>query len=62
MGRKRKTTIENKPNPKRAEAKKKRGFGSLVMDNTDPIVWAQKHDPLFKIKGIERHRKMKEIR
>ena len=51
-------------NPKRAETKKKRGFGNLAMTEAKmgEDQWAQKHDPLFKIKGKERHRKLKEIR
>ena len=54
----------HKSNPKRAETKKKRGFGSLAMTEAkmDQEQWTQKHDPLFKVKGIGRHRKLKEVR
>jgi len=54
----------HKSNPKRAETKKKRGFGSLAMTEAkmDQEQWTQKHDPLFKIGGKLRYLKMKEVR
>lgn len=48
----------HKDNPKRAIAKKKRGYGTLAMGSLTHDKWAQQHDPLFKIGGIERHRKL----
>jgi len=59
---------KHRDNPKRAESKKRRGFGRLSiprkMDEIgmNEIVWCQTHDPLFKVKGIERYRKLKEVR
>lgn len=53
----------HKDNPKRAIAKKKRGYGLLAIPEKMSVVkWGQKHDPLFKIGGKERHRKMMEVR
>jgi len=56
--RKSKEIGNHEPNPKRAAAKAKRGFGGNVMKkaNMDQAAWSQKHDPLFKVKGKERHR------
>lgn len=55
---------EHKANPKRVLAKEKRGFGSLAMKKSkmDQAEWSQKHDPLFKIKGLERYLKSCEQR
>ena len=49
----------HKPNPKRTAAKMKRGFGELARKqaNLDKDEWSKKHDPMFKIKGKERHNK-----
>ncbi len=46
----------HKDNPKRAIAKQKRGYGSLAMGKFTQAQWVQRHDPLFKIGGKERHR------
>ena len=48
----------HKDNPKRAIAKAKRGFGSNVMGklDIDQDAWSQRFDPLFKVKGKERHK------
>jgi len=63
MGTKTPICPTHKDNPKRAEAKKKRGYGYLAIPkNTTAAKWTQKHDPLYKVKGKERHRRMKEIR
>jgi hypothetical protein len=45
-------------NLRRSEAKLKRGRGVLAVSKSglSIIEWGQKHDPLFKIKGIKRHR------
>ena len=45
-------------NPKRAIAKAKRGFGQNVMKG-DAVAWSQSKDPLFKIKGLERFKRVK---
>lgn len=52
------------PNPKRAVAKKKRGKGTLAMEEKgmDQEIWAQKHDPLYRVKGRERHNRMQGAR
>jgi hypothetical protein len=53
--------VEGTPNQKRQSAKKARGFGMLKIGSTDKAVldaWAQSHDPMFKMKGIERHRRL----
>jgi hypothetical protein len=53
--------VEGTPNQKRTAAKKARGFGMGKIGSTDKAVidaWAQSHDPMFKLKGIERHRKL----
>ena len=54
----------HKDNPKRAVAKQKRGYGKLAMKaaNMEHNEWAQRHDPLFQIKGKERHNKLQERR
>ena len=56
------STPEHKPNEKRSLAKKKRGKGYLAMKEAgfgaDEIAWCQRQDPLFKVKGMSRHRDM----
>jgi len=55
---------ENKENNKRRIAKKKRGMGLGAIGSNEKTVvdsWCQRFDPLFKVKGIERIIKMKEI-
>ena len=51
---------EHKDNQKRSEAKARRGKGILAMEKAgmDHAAWTQKHDPLFKVKGKERHRRL----
>jgi len=54
--------VEGTPNSKRRVAKKKRGFGmgAIGSDEKSVIdVWCQSHDPLYKMKGKERHRRLK---
>lgn len=57
--------VDGRRNPKRSAAKKKRNFGLGFIDPNDvgskEIVdkWCQSHDPLFKVKGKERHMKLK---
>ncbi len=56
---------EGTPNPKRTSAKKVRGFGMGQIGSTEKAVidaWAQGKDPLFKVKGIERHLRMKGLK
>ena len=62
------TFVEGTANPKRRAAKKARGFGQgkvnpagLTGDDGKHLLdtWSQSHDPLFKVKGKERHRRMK---
>jgi|GEM_PF-1447439 len=46
-------------NFKRSAAKAKRGFGKTVIENLgiSHEEWSQRFDPLFKVKGKERHKK-----
>ena len=55
---------EHKPNPKRASAKARRGKGILAMEERkmDQATWTQKHDPLYRVKGQERHNRIQEVR
>lgn len=48
------------PNMDRSEAKLKRGFGKLAVQASglSEIDWCRKRDPLYKIKGIDRHRRL----
>jgi hypothetical protein len=48
----------HKQNDRRGIAKLKRNKGLLAMKKAGktPAEWAQRTDPLFKIKGIKRHR------
>ena len=62
MARDRNTNFKVPENEKRAKAKKERGRGKLAMGNYTQVEWTQKHDPLFKVGGKERHLKMKQIR
>ncbi len=38
-----------------AKTKRKKGLDYLESKNIDPVKHSQTNDPLFKIKGIERH-------
>ena len=49
-------------NPRRAIAKNKRGKGKLAMGQVSEKEWCQASDPLFKVKGKERHARLKQIR
>ncbi len=57
--------VEGKPNPKRRAAKKARGMGLGFVDPTGEggqkvlDAWCQSKDPLFKVKGKERYKKLK---
>jgi len=54
--------VSNKEaNPRRANAKFKRGFGILAIEKSglSPIEWGRKFDPLYLVKGKERHRRIK---
>jgi hypothetical protein len=59
MAKNRPSTPKHKANEKRAQAKLKRGFGRLAMKaagySENEMAWAQKHDPLYKVKGKARH-------
>ena len=53
--------VEGTPNQKRQSAKKARGFGMMKVGSDEKQVldaWAQSHDPLFKVKGKERRRRL----
>lgn len=53
--------VDGVPNQKRQSAKKARGFGMLKVGSNEKHVldaWAQSHDPLYKVKGKERHRRL----
>ena len=51
----------HKENKKRGIAKAKRGKGIFAIPKEMTLnEWCQKHDPLFHIKGIERHRRLHE--
>lgn len=43
---------------RRTEAKQRRnkGLGAMKAANMNHAQWSQKHDPLFGVKGKERHR------
>jgi len=45
-----------KPSEKRQKAKLARGKGQLAMGKLTHNEWTQKFDPLFQIKGMERHK------
>lgn len=46
-------------NAKRAIAKNRRNRGRLAMESSTQAEWAAKHDPLYRIGGKERHKKLK---
>jgi hypothetical protein len=45
----------------RSEAKLRRNKGKLAIEKarTTEIEWCRKHDPLYQVKGIDRHRLVK---
>jgi len=49
---------QHTPNGTRTVAKFKRGFGQDAMKKAkmDHVEWTRKYDPLYKVKGKERHR------
>jgi len=51
--------INHKPSEKRQirKAQKKRGMKYLQEKGVDVIEWCRQHDPLYQVKGIERHLK-----
>jgi len=54
--------MDSEPNPKRRAAKKKRGMGMGAIGSDEKSVidaWCQSKDPLFKVKGKERHLRTK---
>jgi len=55
---------DHKENFKRSISKEKRGFGKNVVKKLGSSLdeWSQRHDPLFKVKGVERHKLLKGIR
>lgn len=56
MGKDKPVVPTNVPvNERRGKAKAKRNKGLLAMGESDFDSWAQAHDPLFKVKGKERH-------
>lgn len=51
--------VEGTPNQKRQSSKKVRGFGMLKVGSPDNLnAWCQSHDPLFRVKGKERRRRL----
>jgi len=56
------TDFKQPSNKNRAETKKARGKGRLAMGEMSQAEWTRKHDPLYGIKGTERHQKIKELR
>jgi len=54
---------KHKENEKRTAAKAKRGFGLAAMKKAgmNHTQWTRKHDPLFEIGGIARHRRLHQI-
>jgi hypothetical protein len=60
----RKDTWKVPENKNRALTKKARGKGTLAMSESGMTLaqWTQNHDPLFGIKGIERHNRLKASR
>ena len=50
-------------NPKRRITKGNRniGLGAIDKAKSDPITWNQSKDPLFKVRGKERHRRLKGV-
>jgi hypothetical protein len=53
--------VEGEPNMKRRSSKKSRGFGLGKVGSEEKHVldaWCQSKDPLFKVKGKERHRRL----
>ena len=52
-----KQTQRGQRNKQRSAAKALRGKGQLAMQSAgmNESQWAQKHDPLFQVKGIKRH-------
>jgi hypothetical protein len=46
---------ELKESRQKAKMKRKRGLDYLKNKGIDPVKHSQTNDPLFKIKGIERH-------
>ena len=48
-------------NPRRAIAKalRNKGQGAIKKLGSTEIQWCQEHDPLFKVKGKERHNRTK---
>jgi hypothetical protein len=54
------TCPKHKENKNRSNAKLARGRGRLAIErsNISDLEWSQKHDPLFKVKGKERHRRL----
>ncbi len=49
-------------NPKRGLSKLKRGKGLLAMKGIEQHKWAQKFDPLFKVKGKVRHARVQRLK
>jgi len=49
-------------NPKRGLSKLKRGKGQLAMKGMKEHEWAQKFDPLFKVKGKVRHVRVQRLK
>jgi hypothetical protein len=48
-------TTDVKETRQLAKMKRKKGLKYLESKNIDPVKHSQTNDPLFKIKGIERH-------
>ena len=56
------TDFKQPENKKRGIAKKERGKGKLAMGKISQAEWTKNHDPLYGVKGMERHKKLKELR
>ena len=47
---------------RRQKAKANRGKGQKAMAGVEEAQWAQRHDPLFQVKGLERHLRVRGLK
>ena len=59
-GPKKEPIIPTNPRRRAAKLKRNRGLGAMKKNNSTEAQWAQYFDPLFKVKGQERHNRMGE--
>ena len=52
------TNIPRNPRRRVAKAKRNRGLDAMKKNNSTEAQWAQHLDPLFKVRGQERHNRM----